>query len=77
VILTSGDVLRAPLGEIEHSPTMAAPTLEQAEREHILKILQETNWVIGGPNGAATRLGVKRTTLLYKLAKLGITRQKI
>ncbi|MDC4226891.1 MAG: hypothetical protein MPW15_22280 [Candidatus Manganitrophus sp.] len=49
-------------------------TLEAAERKHILRVLQETNWVIGGPSGAAARLGMKRTTLQSKIQRLGITR---
>ena len=49
-------------------------TLETAEREHIERALREANWIIGGPAGAATRLGMKRTTLQSKLQKLGISR---
>ena len=49
-------------------------TLENAEREHIVRALSETNWVIGGPTGAAARLGMKRTTLQSRMVKLGITR---
>jgi formate hydrogenlyase transcriptional activator len=49
--------------------------LEAAEREHILRVLRETNWVIGGPSGTAARLGMKRTTLQSKMQKLGISRQ--
>jgi formate hydrogenlyase transcriptional activator len=49
-------------------------TLAEAEREHILRVLRNTDWVLGGPGGAAVRLGVKRTTLLYKMRRLGIDR---
>ena len=49
-------------------------TLEYAEREHIVRALSETAWVIGGPAGAAARLGMKRTTLQSRMRKLGITR---
>jgi formate hydrogenlyase transcriptional activator len=49
-------------------------TLADAEREHILGVLRETGWVLGGPNGAAARLGIKRTTLQSKMKKLGISR---
>jgi len=49
-------------------------TLQDADREHILKALKETNWLIGGPGGAAARLGLKRTTLLGKMRKLGLSR---
>jgi len=51
-------------------------TLEAAEREHIQRVLRETNWVIGGPSGAAARLGMKRTTLQSKIRKLGISRDQ-
>jgi formate hydrogenlyase transcriptional activator len=50
-------------------------TLEDAERDHIVRALGETNWVVGGPEGAAARLGMKRTTLQSRMRKLGITRQ--
>jgi formate hydrogenlyase transcriptional activator len=52
----------------------ASLTLAEAERELILQVLQNTHWVLGGPHGAAVRLGVKRTTLLYKMRRLGIGR---
>ena len=64
-------------------PEVAAPvpaamgpltTLEEAEREHILRALRESKWVVGGPAGAATRLGMKRTTLQSRMQKLGIRR---
>ena len=64
-----------PIGELQvdtlsaDSPT----TLEDAEREQILRVLHETKWVVGGPAGAAARLGVKRTTLQSKMQKLGTT----
>jgi transcriptional regulator with GAF, ATPase, and Fis domain len=79
VILSRGPALRAPLSELivpelEHTPVQDSPNLQSAEREHILRILRETKGMIGGPGGAADRLGVKRTTLNSKLKKLGITR---
>jgi len=49
--------------------------LEAVERDHILHVLQETRWVVGGPAGAATRLGMKRTTLQARMRKLRISRQ--
>ncbi len=49
-------------------------TLAELERQHILQALQNTNWVLGGRHGAAARLGIKRTTLLYKMRRLGISR---
>jgi formate hydrogenlyase transcriptional activator len=52
-------------------------TLESAEREHILRALRETGGLIAGPRGAATRLGLKRTTLNAKMRKLGITRKDL
>jgi formate hydrogenlyase transcriptional activator len=79
VILSRGTVLRVPLSELslpdaaEAAPNAAA-TLETAEREHILRVLREARGVIAGPNGAAARLGLKRTTLNFKMKKLGITR---
>src|SRR5258706_9567179 len=48
-------------------------TLAELERQHILQALQNTNWVLGGRHGAAARLGIKRTTLLYKMRRLGIS----
>ncbi len=77
VILSRGAVLEIPLAEL-HSPEAApAPdgTLEAAEREHILRALRETNWVVGGPKGAAARLGLKRTTLQSRMEKLRIERK--
>jgi len=78
VILSQGPALRVPLGELKAQATAApngATTLEAAEREHILRVLRETNWVIGGSSGAAARLGMKRTTLQSKIRKLGISRR--
>jgi formate hydrogenlyase transcriptional activator len=49
-------------------------TLADAEREHIFSVLRQTGWVVGGPKGAATRLGMKRSTLQKKMKKLGISR---
>jgi formate hydrogenlyase transcriptional activator len=78
VILTPGTVLRVPLPEpspsIEDSQESIS-TLEAAERAHILRALRETRWVVGGPQGAAVRLGMKRTTLQSRMHKLGITRR--
>ena len=78
VILTQGSDLFVSLAELKRTPTHTmnsqSTTLEQAEREHILKALRGADWVIGGPAGAAARLGMKRTTLQSKLQKLGISR---
>jgi formate hydrogenlyase transcriptional activator len=77
VILSQGPELRVPRGELKAQAT-AAPngvaTLEAAEREHILRALREAHWMIGGPTGAAARLGMKRTTLQSRMKKLGISR---
>jgi len=73
VILSPGTSLRAPLDELtEVSSRTDLSTLEEMEREHVLRALRESNWVTGGPNGAAVRLGMKRTTLAYRIRKLGI-----
>jgi formate hydrogenlyase transcriptional activator len=77
VILTQGPDLFVPLAELKRAPkssSNSAATLEEAEREHILKVLRDTNWVISGASGAATTLGMKRTTLQSKMQKLGISR---
>jgi formate hydrogenlyase transcriptional activator len=55
-------------------PPSKAVTLADAEREHILGALREAGWVLGGPEGAAARLGMKRSTLYKKMKKLGISR---
>jgi len=78
VILTTGPSLKAPLAELRAGEDESAKKdakLETAERDHILRILRETGGVISGPRGAATRLGLKRTTLQSKMQKLGINRQ--
>jgi formate hydrogenlyase transcriptional activator len=78
VILTEGSILHQPLlAEPKNTRANVTPTtrtLEEAEREHILHTLRDTDWVIGGPEGAAARLAVRRTTLLYKMRRLGIFR---
>ena len=77
VIVSSGSVLRPPLASLKSSAeaeSLGAITLEQAEREHILKTLEQTRWVVAGPNGAAARLGIKRSTLYFRMQKLGISR---
>jgi formate hydrogenlyase transcriptional activator len=57
---------------VTQSSESAARTLADADREHILETLNQTNWLIGGQDGAANRLGLPRTTLIYKMRKLGI-----
>jgi formate hydrogenlyase transcriptional activator len=80
VILATGAVLNGsspePIYVMKQGPkgpeSFAPITLEEAERSHILQTLQQTGGVIGGPNGAAARLGLPRTTLIAKMRRLGI-----
>lgn len=81
VILSRGSTLEIPLSELKQPAKAAADqtdrtTLDEVEREHILRVLRESNWVIGGSTGAAARLGLPRTTLNNKMRKLGITRPR-
>jgi formate hydrogenlyase transcriptional activator len=85
VILSHGAELQIPLAELRgrlNLPATVSPnassagiaTLEHAEREHIIRALREAEWIVGGPKGAANRLGMKRTTLQSRIKKLGIAR---
>jgi transcriptional regulator with GAF, ATPase, and Fis domain len=76
VILTKGAELQAPIGELvnKRAPIPVSRTLADAQRAHIISVLRETNWIVGGRNGAAARLGLLRTTLIAKMRKLGISR---
>jgi formate hydrogenlyase transcriptional activator len=82
VILSPGAELQPPLAELAQRKKLSSAisangsngTLRDAEREHIVRALKDTNWVIGGPAGAAARLGMKRTTLQTRIKKLGIKR---
>ncbi len=79
VILSPHTVLRAPISELEpfsaHKGSNVPITgLEELERDHILRVLEVSNWVVGGRNGAAERLGMKRTSLVYKMRKFQISR---
>ena len=80
VIFTSGMELEISISELKgktaakHS-NVGSSSLKDSERQHILRALEETNWVIGGPSGAANRLGMKRTTLVSRMQKLGISRK--
>jgi formate hydrogenlyase transcriptional activator len=80
VILSPGPALHIPPNDLKSGaapadgPAGAPVTLADAEREHILGGLRETGWVVGGPKGAAARLGMKRSTLQKKMKKLGISR---
>jgi formate hydrogenlyase transcriptional activator len=85
VVISSGRHLQAPLAELERANTKRHDrvksdtrprTLEQIERDSIIEALDRSNWKVGGPDGAASRLGVKRTTLASRMERLGITRRK-
>jgi formate hydrogenlyase transcriptional activator len=79
VILSPGTVLRAPLESLSWSEqiNVAVPkTLAEAESSFILKAIKESDWVIGGPKGAAKSLGLNRTTLIGKMRRLGLSRSK-
>jgi len=80
VIMSTGSALRPLLGELKRLPGQASPaakrTLAEAERDHIVEVLRDTRWVLGGDNGAAARLGMPRTTLVYRMRKLGIVREQ-
>jgi transcriptional regulator with GAF, ATPase, and Fis domain len=75
VLFSPGSVLRLPL-DLKHTVKQisesASRSLADADREHILEALEQTDWMIGGQHGAANRLGLPRTTLIYKMRKLGI-----
>jgi formate hydrogenlyase transcriptional activator len=81
VILSPGPVLRVPLDELRGAevPALngAARTLEEADRKHIIEALEATGWVLAGQHGAAARLGLKRSTLQFRMAKLGIKRPRL
>jgi formate hydrogenlyase transcriptional activator len=82
VILSSGPVLRVPLSELRVEETtteddIKLTTLDEAERQAILNALRETHGIIAGADGAAARLGMKRTTLNSKMRKLGINRTNL
>src|SRR5271168_4623269 len=79
VILSPHTVLRAPTSELEpfsahEEANLPMSRLSELERDHILRALEASNWVVGGGHGAAARLGMKRTSLVYRMRKLGISR---
>jgi formate hydrogenlyase transcriptional activator len=81
VILSPGPVLHVPLGDIDVRVTAGQhngkpQTLEEAERCHIVATLTDTKWVVAGARGAAVRLGMNRSTLQFRMKKLGIIRPK-
>jgi formate hydrogenlyase transcriptional activator len=78
VILSRGPVLQVSLDglrPVADTPSARPQTLDAADRDHIVRALDEANWVLGGPSGAAARLGLKRTTLQSKMRRLAIARQ--
>jgi formate hydrogenlyase transcriptional activator len=77
VILTDGNTLRPPLEGLRQTAeidSLEPITLEEADRHHIRKTLEQANWVVAGPKGAAVRLGMKRSTVYSRMQKLGIFR---
>jgi formate hydrogenlyase transcriptional activator len=82
VILSTGPVLKVPLNDLESQPQPVRAsagrieTLEEVERRHILETLHATDWVVSGPKGAASILGLKRSTLQVRMEKLGIRRAR-
>jgi formate hydrogenlyase transcriptional activator len=79
VILSPHLTLRAPISELEfvnvrRGITNSLSGLDEIEKDCIYRALEASNWVIGGPNGAAVQLGMKRTTLVYKMRKFSIVR---
>jgi formate hydrogenlyase transcriptional activator len=79
VIVTKGPTLRPQVAELmmQSSVSRIGRTLTDAERAHITATLRETNWVVGGRNGAAARLGLARTTLIARMKRLGITQEAV
>jgi formate hydrogenlyase transcriptional activator len=82
VIRSTGDRLEIPVSELRDgggavSIRSASGTLEEAERAHILATLRDTRWILSGPRGAATRLGLNRSTLQFRMKKLGIERPRL
>ena len=77
VILTASKVLQLPPLPVRLPIRTAPITLADAERDHMLKVLEESNWVVGGKSGAAARLGMKRTTLMDRIRKRGLSREAV
>jgi len=75
VLLTTGPELRSPVTDLTNCPLPdgIGRTLADADKAHIIATLRQTNWVVGGRNGAAARLGLKRTTLIAKMKRLGLS----
>ncbi len=79
VILTHGTALQAPIGELSNNgrTTPVAGTREANERDEAIRVLKITNGRVAGPDGAAARMGIKRTTLISRMKKLGIDPRKV
>ena len=79
VILTHGTALEVPVSELRRTGAAVSPPIPRESREHdeILRVLRETHGRVAGPNGAATRMGIKRTTLISRMKKLGIDPRKV
>src|SRR5437016_4126300 len=79
VILTHGSALEVPVSELRRTGAVVSPPIPRESREHdeILRVLRETRGRVAGPNGAATRMGIKRTTLISRMKKLGIDPRKV
>lgn len=79
VILTHGTALEVPVSELRRTGAAVSPPIPRESREHdeILRVLRETHGRVAGPNGAATRMGIKRTTLISRMKKLGIDPRKL
>ena len=76
MILSNSPLLQIDRLACLEEPRRPRPKLREMEREHILTTLQDTGWRVSGPNGAATRLGLKESTLRYRMKKLGIERPR-
>jgi formate hydrogenlyase transcriptional activator len=79
MILSTGPVLQVPIRDLQNRwragfAEARSQTLEEVERAHILATLKQTQWVVGGANGAAARLGMNRSTVLFRMKKLGIVK---
>ena len=82
VILSPGTALELSVSELsggllKTQSTSSAKTLKEVERDHVLEVLRESEWVLGGSEGAAARLGIPRTTLIYRMRRLGIERKTL
>jgi transcriptional regulator with GAF, ATPase, and Fis domain len=82
VIMSPGPTLQAPVESLCHTTALGIDsagngTLEEAQASHIISALKRVNWVVGGPKGAAEQLGLKRTTLIATMRRLGITRPNV